>query len=95
MINVHIHPDTRGKYVVTVSDPGQPDDDILLSSTSQGYENVAHPRGIVTRLFATPIANNREGRDLEDAVAVGLAPEPVTLFVTYKDGTTAEPERIR
>jgi hypothetical protein len=51
-IRIDIKPDVRGKYVVSVSDPGQPDDDILLSSTSQGYENTTNPANMVRRLFS-------------------------------------------
>lgn len=110
MIRVDIHPDKRGKYVVTVRDPGQPDDDILLSSTSQGYENVADAVRVVRRLFGGPhpyaVAVEAAVAQVADAVGVqppdvyaaggAGVPEPVELFITGKStGITTGPERLR
>lgn len=48
-IQAHVHPDTRGKFVVTVRDPAN--NEILLSSTSQGYENAGDAEKLARRLF--------------------------------------------
>lgn len=92
-IKVDIHPDVRGKYVVSVGDPG----DIWLSSTSQGYENIGDAERIVRRAFGGPHPGAMLSVDDADAFAAGGAgvPEPVELFVTHKDGTVTGPERLR
>lgn len=104
MIDIHIHPDVRSKYVVTVKDSPGASDDILLSSTSQGYEDADAPERMVRRLFGGPHAAPTEFvpfDQLEAAVAAvyaaggGGVPEPVQLTVTYVDGTVRGPERLR
>lgn len=93
MIRVDIHPDKRGKYVVTVGDPG----DIWLSSTSQGYENVADPERIVRRCFGGPHPGAMLDVNDAEAFAAGGAgvPEPVELYIQYHSGKIVGPERLR
>lgn len=94
-IRVTIHPDVRQKYVVTVMDSAGVDDDILLSSTSQGYENVDAPEAMVRRLFGYP-GPYLSAEAVAAMVADGAAmPEPVELFIQYVNGRCRGPERIR
>lgn len=51
-IQAHIHPDTRGKYTLTVRETGN--NEILLSSTRQGYENAGDAEKLARRLFGGP-----------------------------------------
>lgn len=97
MIRVDIHPDVRGKYIITVLDPGQPDRGILLSSTSQGYENAGDAEAIVHRLFGGPHPGAMLDVADADTFAAGGAgvPEPVELYVTYKSGRVRGAERLR
>lgn len=92
MIRVDIHPDVRGKYVVTVSRG----EDILLSSTSQGYEGSANAADMVRGLWPpvvplepdTPTVQVENGRGPTDY-------EPVHLYITHKNGTVTGPEQLR
>ncbi|WP_431231487.1 hypothetical protein ACQ856_18165 [Mycolicibacterium psychrotolerans] len=95
MIDIQIHPDVRNKYVVTVADSASPRDDILLSSTSQGYENVDAPERMVRRLFGYPPPYLSAEAIAELAADGARMPEPVQLTVTYVNGTKRGPERLR
>ena len=97
MIDVHIHPDTRNKYVVTVRDSAGAADDILLSSTSQGYEDTGNPEAMVRRLFGGPHHGAMLSQTDAEVFAAGGAgvPEPVQLTITYVNGTVRGPERLR
>lgn len=80
MIKVQIDPDEAGGYVLRVRDGAN--DNILLSSTTQSYENVNFVQGLARRLFVVSADQRIDGA------------EPVVTVTRFNTGGQAT-EQLR